>query len=274
MMRISSNLASLAAQRAFRQTERETSKAMQELATGTRFVSPGANPAGLAISESLRGQVKGSQAALNNADNASSFMAVAEGAMAEQNNILIRLRELGVQAASDTLSDKEREFLDSEFTQLIEEFDRIAKSTKFGSQPLLDGTSKDYQFQVGINGGDENIIEFTSDADTRASSLDLKGLSVADKDDARDALETIDEAVTSINGFRAKLGATQSRLDTSSSHLATQVENLSAAYSKMSDVDIPEAVTRMRRGQVLAQYQAVALQAANEQITNSLRLIA
>ncbi|HRO67797.1 MAG TPA: flagellin [Pseudobdellovibrionaceae bacterium] len=274
MLRISTNLASLAAQRAFRQSERDTSRALQELATGTRFVSPGANPAGLAISESLRAQVKGSQAALNNADNASSFMAVAEGALAEQNNILIRLRELGVQAASDTLSDKEREFLNDEFTQLVQEFDRIAKSTKFGTQPLLDGTTKEYQFQVGINGGDENVIEYTSDTDATAYNLDLKGLSVADKDDARDALETLDEAVTSINGFRAKLGAVQSRLDTSSAHLATQVENLSAAYSKMSDTDIPEAVTRMRRGQVLAQYQAVALQAANDQITNTLRLIA
>lgn len=274
MMRISSNIASLAAQRAFHRTERETSQALRELASGTKFVGPGANPAGLAIAENLRGQLKGSEAAYQNAENASSVMAVTEGSLAEQNNILIRLRELSVQAASDTFSDQERELLNHEFVQLIKEFDRIATSTKFGSQPLLDGTTKNYQFQVGVNSGSENIIEHTSDIDTRASTLDLKGMEITDKSDARDALETLDEALHTLNSSRAQMGAIQSRLESASSHLSGQIEGLAGAYSKMADTDIPDAVSRMRRGQVLAQYQAAALQIANDQTLNALKLIA
>lgn len=274
MLRISTNIASLAAQRAFRQTERQTDRALQQLATGTKYVSPGADPAGMAVAEGLHAQARGYQAALNNTENASSVMSIAEGALAEQNNIIIRLRELAVQAASDTLSDTERGYLNEEFTQLVSEFDRIAKSTKYGSQALLDGSTKRYEFQVGVNKGEENIIRYTSDADTTARNLDLAGLDVSDKYDARDALEDIDSALKEVNGARAKLGAVQSRLDTSVSHLATQVENVSAAYSRMSDVDIPDAVSKVRRGQVLAQYQAVALRAANDQIDNALRLIA
>lgn len=273
MMRISSGLASLTAQRAFANTERETARALKELASGSRFSSPGADPAGQAISEQLRAQAKGYQAALNNTENASSFIQIAEGSLAEQNNIIIRLRELAVQAASDTLSDTERGYLNEEFTQLVSEFDRIARSTKFGSQALLDGTTKDYEFQVGVNKGDENVISYTSDTDSTASNLDLKGLEVADKDDARDALETLDKALMTMNGSRAKLGAIQSRLDTSVSHLQTQVENILQATSRMADTDIPDAVSRVRRGQILSQYQAVALQAANQSMESYLRLI-
>ncbi|MBX2988598.1 MAG: flagellin FliC [Bdellovibrionaceae bacterium] len=274
MLRISTNVASLAAQRAFHQTERQTDRALRELATGTRFTSPGGDPAGMAISEGLNAQVRGYQAALKNTENASSFVAIAEGALAEQNNIIIRLRELAVQAASDTLSDTERGYLNVEFTQLVEEFDRIAHSTRYGSQPLLDGSTREYEFQVGVNKGDENVITYTNDTDTTARNLDLKGLAVDDKGDARDALEDIDSALQQVNAARAKLGAVQSRMDTTVSHLQTQVENISGAYSKMSDVDVPEAVSKVRRGQILAQYQAVALRAANDQIENSLRLIA
>lgn len=274
MMRISSGLASLTAQRAFSSTERETGRALRELATGSRFNSPGADPAGLAISENLRAQAKGYQAALNNTENATSFVQIAEGSLAEQNNIIIRLRELAVQAASDTLSDNERGYLDEEFRQLTDEFDRIARSTRFGSQPLLDGTNREYEFQVGVNKGDENVISYTSDTNSTASNMGISGLSVADKDDARDALEDLDEALMNMNASRAKLGAIQSRLDTAVSHLQTQVENVSEASSRISDADIPDAVSRVRRGQILAQYQAAALQAANQSTEAYLRLIA
>lgn len=273
-MRITSSLASLTAQRAFHRTERETSQALRELASGSRLVSPGADPAGMAISENLRAQAGGFQAALNNTENASSFIQIGEGALAEQNNILIRLRELAVQAASDTLSDTERGFLNDEAEQLTQEFDRIAHSTRYGSQALLDGTTKTYQFQVGVNRGDENVVEYDHDTDTTASNVGISGLSVADKSDAQDALESIDEAMETMGASRAKLGAIQSRLDTVVSHLGTQVENVTAASSRMSDTDIPDAVSRVRRGQILAQYQAVALQAANQGMDAYLRLIA
>ncbi len=273
-MRISSNLASLTAQRVLGQTQRFTEKAMQELASGTRFSTAGSDAAGYAIAENMRAQIRGYGSAKMNAENATSFVQLAEGALNEQNNILIRQRELAIQAASDTFSDKEREYLDYEFQQLSQEFDRIARTTKFGSQPLLDGSAKEYEFQVGVNKGPENIIRFNNDTDTTSSNLDIDGLSIGDIDDARDSLEDIDGALTSINGARAKLGSIHSRMESVINHIDSQEVNLSEAHSRMADADIPRALTDVRRGQVMMQYQAAMLAAANDSNQNLLRLIA
>lgn len=274
MLRVASNVASIAAQRAMRTTERDLGRSLQELASGSRFNSPGADPAGLAISENVLAQTKGYEAALYNTQNASSFIQVAEGAISEQNNILVRLRELAVQAASDTYSDTERGFLNDEYQQLVQEFDRIATSTRFGSQALLDGSTKDYEFQVGVHKGEENIVRYTSDTNTTASNLGISGNSVSDIGDARDSLESIDQALIGLNGARAKLGAIQSRLDSSVNHISTQVESLSGAYQNMAQANIPDVISRVKRDQVLQQYQAAALQAANDIPANMLRLIA
>ncbi len=273
-MRISSNLASLTAQRVMGQTQRTTERAMQELATGSRFSSPGSDAAGYAIAENMRAQIRGYGSAKINAENATSFVQLAEGALNEQNNILIRQRELAIQAASDTFSDKEREFLNYEFQQLGEEFDRIAKTTKFGSQPLLDGSSKTYEFHVGVNNGKENIITFDNDTNTTASQLGIDGLTVEDKSDARDTLEEIDTALMSINEARAKLGSIHSRMEIAMNHIDSQEVNLTEAHSRMADADIPKAISEVRRGQVLMQYQAAMLAASNDSNQQLLRLIA
>lgn len=272
-MRITSGLASLSTRAYADRTERDVGRALKELASGSRFNSPGADPAGMAIAQGLQSQVKGYQAALKNTENATSFVAIAEGALAEQNNITVRLRELAVQAASDTLSDVERGFLNDEYQQLTQEFDRIAKSTKFGSQGLLNGATQSYEFQVGVHKGDENVIKYTNDTNTTASNVDLDGLSVETKSDARDALEYIDTAMLKVNAARAKLGAVQSRMDATTSHLQTQSEAVTEASSRLSDTDVADAVARVRRGQILSQYQAAAIQLGNEQMQNSLRLI-
>ncbi len=273
-MRISSNSASLTAQRALGQTQRSTEKAMQELASGSRFSTPGADAAGYAIAENMRAQIRGYGSAKINAENATSFVQLAESALNEQNNILIRQRELAIQAASDTYSDKEREFLDYEFQQLSQEFDRIARTTKFGSQALLDGSTREYEFQVGVNKGPDNIIKFNNDTNTTSANLDMEGLFIDDKYDARDNLENIDEAITSINGARAKLGSIQSRMDSVINHINSQEVYLTEAHSRMADADIPRALTDVRRGQVMMQYQAAMLAAANDSTQNLLRLIA
>jgi len=273
-MRISSNFASLTAQRVLSQTQRSTEKAMQELASGSRFSAPGSDAAGHAIAENMRGQIRGYGAAKRNAENAASFVQVAEGALNEQSNILIRQRELAVQAASDTFSDKEREFLNYEFQQLSQEFDRIAKSTRFGSQPLLDGTSKTYEFQVGVSTGDDSVIKYSNDTDTTASNLGVDGLDIDDKDYARDSLESIDDALMQVNEARAKLGSIQSRMDHAMNHIDSQEVNLSEAHSRMADADIPRAISEFRRGQILMQYQAAMLAASNDSTANLLKLIA
>ena len=274
MLRISSNLASLSAQRALGLTQRNTERALQELASGSRFTSAGADAAGYAIAENMRSQIQGYKAARYNADNAVSFVSLAEGALQEQNNILVRLRELAVQGASDTFSERERKMLDTEYQGLTQEFDRIAKSTKFGSQPLLDGSVKEYEFQVGIHKSDDNIIQYKSDSNTTLSNMNLDGSSVREKSDSRDALESIDEALYKLNEARAGLGAIQSRMEIAVNHIDSQVENLTGAHSKMADADVADAVTNARKGAILQQYQAAALSQSNEAQSYLLRLIA
>lgn len=273
MLRISPGMASIGAQRALGITQRETERAMRDLAQGTRFSNSGSDPAGFAISESLAAQNQGYKAARMNSENATSFLEVAEGALNEQTNVLIRLRELAIQAASDTFSDVERGFLDNEFQQLLSEFDRIARSTKFGSQPLLDGTSKDYEFQVGVHKGPNDVIKFSNDTNTTSDSLGLGGMTVSDKSDARDTLDGIDSALMNVNGARAKLGAIHGRLQAAKGHIDTMVENLTSAYSRMAETDVAETVAKVRRGQVLQAYQAQVLQDANNQQATMLKII-
>lgn len=274
MLRISSNLASLSAQRALGLTQKNTERALQELASGSRFTSAGADAAGYAIAENMRSQIQGYKAARYNADNAVSFVSLAEGALQEQNNILVRLRELAVQGASDTFSDRERKMLDTEYQGLTQEFDRIAKSTKFGSQPLLDGSVREYEFQVGIHKSDDNVITYRSDSNTTLNNMNLDGSSVREKSDARDSLESIDEALYKLNEARAGLGAIQSRMDIAVNHIDSQVETLTGAHSKMADADVADAVTNARKGAILQQYQASALASSNEAQSYLLRLIA
>jgi len=274
MLRVSPVTASLMAQRYLGNTQRMTEKAMKDLASGTRFSTPGTDAAGSAIAEQLQGQIRGQKAALTNADNATSFIQVAEGSLNEQNNILIRLRELAVQAASDTYSDEEREYINYEYTQLAEELDRIAKTTTFGSTALLDGKSKEYEFQVGSNAGDENIIRYTSDTNTTASELGIEGGTVDTKASARGNLNDIDEAMSRVASARAKYGAIQSRLDSASNTLAVGIENITAAHSRMADTDVAQAVSDVRRGQVMMQYQASVLAQSNSSNEALLRLVA
>lgn len=274
MLRVSPVTASLMAQRYLGLTQRSTEKAMKDLASGTRFSTPGSDAAGAAIAEQLQGQVRGQKAALNNADNATSFIQVAEGALNEQNNILIRLRELAIQAASDTYSDQEREFLNYEYSQLVSELDRIAKTTTFGTTALLNGRSRDYEFQVGTSPGDESIIRYTSDTDTTATELGVEGGAIDTKSEARGNLRDIDSAMTKVASARAKYGAIQSRMDSASNNLAVGIENITSAHSRMADTDVAQAVSDVRRGQILQQYQASVLSQANNTNETMLRLIA
>lgn len=274
MLRVSPVSANLMAQRYLGSTQRTTEKAMKDLASGTRLNTPGSDAAGSAIAEQLNGQMRGMKAALNNSDNATSFIQVAEGALNEQNNILIRMRELAVQAASDTYSDKEREFLNDEYTQLSQELDRIAKSTAYGSTQLLNGKSKDYEFQVGVTAGSESIIKYNSNTDTTASSLGVDGGDIESKSDARSNLKDIDEAMFKIAEARAKYGAIQSRMDSAGNNLSVGIENIEAAHSKMADTDVAQAISDIRRGQVLQQYQASVLAQSNNTNESLLRLIA
>lgn len=272
-LRINTNMASLAIQHQISRTQRDFEGVLKSLASGNRFDDSRASSADRSIAEQLRAQISGAKAAQRNADTAQSFIQVAEGGLNEQNNILIRMRELAIQAASDTFSDVEREMLNTEFVQLQQEVDRISKVTQFGSTPLLSGQEREFEFQVGANNSANDIVKFKSNTDTGTSALGVEGLTVDERSDARDALEDIDGALTKIATARSNFGAVQSRLDSTIDNAGVQIENLSEAHSRMADTDIAEAASKMYRNQALQQYQIAILAQANQAPGTLLRLV-
>jgi flagellin len=248
--RISPSTAALSVQRHLEVSGRQVEKSLKALASGSRIVQAGDDAAGFAISESLRGQMASLKQAGQNAQNAISLINTAEGGLNEQNNILIRLRELAVQAASDTLGPMEREFANFEYTQLVEEFDRIAKSTRFGNKELLTGTGERFEFQIGAFEGRENIVEFELDQSTTASDVGIDSSEISDQDAARSSLETLDTALSTIAGTRAKFGAMQSRFTYAIDNLSVQHENIAQARSTIVDVNMAEEVSKLTQAQL------------------------
>lgn len=272
-LRINTNVTSLAVQNAMRTNNRSTERSMKNLATGSRIAERSSDVAGGAISDQMNSDIKGMESAKRNAEAAQSFASVAEGALNEQTNIMMRMRELSVQAASDNYSSKERTMMNSEYMELKSELDRIAKTTRFGSQKILDGSVSELDFQVGTTSGQESRISYKSNSNTTASEMNIDGLSVESKDDARESMDSIDKAMAMIGNTRAKFGALQSRLDSAMNNLATQVENTSAARSQIADADLAKETTDVRRGQIIQQYQTAMLQEANNQTGLALKLI-
>lgn len=273
-LRISTNLSSVSAQRVLSKQQNRLEHAQQSLASGSRIVKAADDAAGLAISENIRGQLAGNKMARNNAFNAQSVIQVSEGGLNEISNILIRLRELGVQAASDTVGDVERGFLDQEAQQLITEADRIAKSTRFGNKKLLNGEGEELEFHVGaFSNADENVVRYKMTADATASTLGIDGVSINDKGDARSTLEAVDEALVKIGNMRADFGAVQSRLQMTTSALDIQNENLTAAKSRISDADFAFETAEMASAQILQSASIGVLAQANSNGAAALKLL-
>jgi flagellin len=272
-LRINTNVAAITAHRNLGKAQAQNEHALAALASGSRIVRAGDDAAGLAISENLRGQIASIRQARSNSSNAVSLIQVAEGGLNEQNNIMIRLRELAIQAASDNVSDVEREFLDQEYQQLTSEFDRIAKTTRFGNKRLLDGNGGTFTFHVGAFAGEENRINYTLDADSTASRLNIDGLAIKDRDDAADNLEKLDEALVGISSIRANFGAIQSRLQATTSNLDTQYENLAASKSRLSDADIAYETGQIVQSQVLEDAGISVMAQANSLPLRALKLL-
>ncbi|AZZ35783.1 flagellin FliC [Bdellovibrio sp. qaytius] len=273
-LRINTNVASFGIQNAMAKSERSIENSMKSLSSGSRFAEISTDPASKAISEDLKSDISGMQVAKRNAEQAGSFASIAEGGMAEQSNLIIRMRELAVQASSDTYSDTERSFMQTEFSKLQEEVDRIAQTSSFGSRKLLDGTSKDIDIQVGTKGDANSRITFSADTDTTLSGLGLSGMTVDDKSNARDALEALGGGLDKISMQRSKYGALQSRLESVQNYLSSSIENVTGANSKIADTDVAKEVSDLRKNQILQQYQSSLLANANDQMSNALRLIA
>lgn len=272
-LRIATNTASIAAQRVLSKQQKRAEHAAQALASGSRIVNAADDAAGLAISENFKGQLKGIGQARNNANNAISFVQVSEGGLNEVSNILVRLRELGVQAASDTVSDTEREFLNKETQQLIQEADRIAKTTVFGTKKMLDGTAGAMEFQVGAYSDENNVIKFEFDADATAGALGIDSIGMTDRGDARDSLATVDKALEKVSGMRANFGAMQSRMESAVSNLDVSYENLSAANSRIRDTDVAKETAEMTSASILQNTAVSVLAQANQLPQIAMKLV-
>ena len=274
-MRITTNVASINAQRTLTTSQREIGKSMAQLSSGSRITKAADDAAGLAISENLKSQIRSYSQAARNANDGISMVQVAEGGLSEVSNILTRMRELGIQASSDTLGDKERHYLDMETQQLKQEMQRISKTTRFGSQSLLDGTGKKFDFQVGINNNSfEDRISFDSEElNATTDELGVSGLDFSTKEGAQSALEIVDGAQSKVAGYRATIGAIQNRFQSTVENLGAQHENLSAANSRIRDADIAASSAEMARNSVLLNASVATLAQANAQPQLAMKLI-
>lgn len=274
-MRISTNVSAINAQRTMVNSQREIGKSMSQLASGSRINKAADDAAGLAISENLKSQIRSLGQASRNANDGISMVQTAEGGLSEISNILTRMRELGVQASSDTIGDTERGFLDKEVQQLKAEAQRITQTTRFGTTKLLDGSGDKFDFQVGINNdGEADRISFNAgETDATTSSLGIEGFDFSSKEGAQDALAAVDKAQSQVNGFRASLGALQNRLQSTVDNLGVQHENISAANSRIRDTDVAAATAESTRNQVLLQANTSVLAQANAMPNSALRLI-
>ncbi|MBX7230508.1 MAG: flagellin FliC [Bdellovibrionales bacterium] len=274
-LRINTNTASLNAQRNLMGTKLGLDKNLERLSSGFRINRAGDDAAGLAISENLRAQIRGMKQASRNAQDGVSLVQVAEGGLNEISSILIRLRELAVQAASDTIGNVERQFLNVEYDQLVSEIDRIANGTEFNGTQLLSGTGSVLDFQVGTR-NDPNIDRLSFDAskaDANSAALGVNLTSVADKASAQNSLSAIDQAIVGVSAMRADFGAIQNRLQSTIGNLAVSLENLSAANSRIRDVDVAEETAELTRNNILLNAGTSVLAQANQSAQTALGLL-
>lgn len=274
-MRVTTNISALNAQRNLMGSQKVMAKSMAQLASGSRINIAADDAAGLAISEGLKSQIRSSAQAQRNANDGISMVQTAEGGLSEISNIITRLRELGIQASSDTVGQVERGFLDKEVQQLKNEVQRIASVTTWGTTKLLDGTSPDFDFQVGIFNNDfEDRITFAANENVATlDSLGMGGLDYTSKEGAQTALEVLDSAQSSVNGTRSNLGALQNRLTSTVDNLGVSQENLSAANSRIRDTDVAQASSEMVRNNILLQAGTSTLAQANQSNQLALKLI-
>ncbi|MBV2170006.1 MAG: flagellin FliC [Bdellovibrio sp.] len=274
-MRVSTNVSAINAQRNLVGSQRAINDSMAKLASGSRINKAADDAAGLAISEGLKAQIRSAAQAQRNANDGISMVQTAEGGLNEIGNIVVRLRELGIQAASDTVGENERGMLNKEVQQLKSEIQRISAVTTWGTTKLLDGSSPKFDFQVGLfNNSEEDRISFN--ASENVATLDALGLSGVDfstKEGAQEALGMLDNAQTSISGTRANLGALQNRLTSTVDNLGVAQENLSAANSRIRDTDVAQASSEITRNNILLQAGTSTLAQANQSNQLALKLI-
>lgn len=277
MIGIQTNVSSLSAQRHLSKTNRALSGNISKLSSGFRINSAADDAAGLAISEEMKADLRSLSQAKRNANDAISMIQTAEGAMGEVHNILGRMRELSVQAASDGINDTQRGHLDTEFQELEAEINRIASVTKYNGNALMDGTLS-ATFQVGADSGETMQVDVTQDFNSTALGDSGGGTFIDSQDlttrgNADSAIGIIDSAINQVSTSRASLGAKQNRLDVTIDNLSVTHENLSAANSRIRDVDVASEMASMTKNQILMQAGTSMLAQANSRPQSALSLL-
>ncbi len=274
-LRIATNIASQNVQKNLKEVSNEGNSSLEKLSSGKRITRAADDAAGLAIATNLEAQTKGLRQATRNANDGISLVQTAEGGLNETTNILTRLRELTIQASSDTVGETERGFLDKEYQQLTKEIDRISASTVFNGTQLLNGEGKgSMDFQVGAFAGEQNRITFeSSESDSSSSAIGVSGTSIAEKDSALDAISNVDQAIEKVSGQRATLGSIQSRLQSTVKNLEVQTINQDSARSVIQDVDVAAASATLASNSVVKNAGVATLSQANQIPMAALRLI-
>lgn len=275
---INNNIASLNAQKNLSQVTERLGKNFKRLSSGLRIATAADDAAGLAISERLRSTIRSLDQASRNANDAISLTQTAEGGLNEVSNILIRLRELSIQANTGTISADDKDLLQTELGELVEEIDRIAQAVDFNGIALLDGSSTQIEFAIG-DGSAAGIDTISVSIDNiRTSALTdgttaLASIDIGSSGDVSAALLSIDAAITTVNTFRARLGASENRLTSAIGNLANQVESLSAAESRIRDVDVARESADLTRNSIIQQSALSVLAQANLQPQSALSLL-
>ncbi|WP_332645744.1 flagellin N-terminal helical domain-containing protein [Lysinibacillus sp. 54212] len=247
-------------------------KALLRISTGYRINSAADDPAGLAISEKMRAQIRGLNMASKNIQDGMSLIQTAEGALNETHAIIQRMRELSVQAANDTLTDSDRELLDLEFQELMKEINRISSDTEFNTKPLLNGdhANNPIKIQVGANSG-QSIDVFINGMGGAAIGLD--GLNIRTRENAESAMSALDESLKRVSKERASLGASYNRLEHAYNVTENTAENLTAAESRIRDADIAKEMMNMTKASILMQATMYAMSLHRQQAYSILQLL-
>lgn len=272
-LRVNTNIASINAQRNTAQVTTRLARNYQRLSTGLRISTAADDAAGLAISERLRSQVRSLSQASRNANDGISLVQVGEGALNEVSNILVRLRELTIQSANGSSSTADKNTIKEEFDSLVNEINRIAQSTEFNGIKLLDGSSSTVTFQVGIN-TTANIDQLNvSLSPALSTSLGLSSLDVGSGGSTSTAIVAIDQAINTVSQLRGKFGSLQNRLQSTIANLGVAGESLSAAESRIRDVDVAYETAELTRNNILQQASISILTQANSQPQSALQLL-
>lgn len=267
-VRISTNVASMGVGRQLHSVQESRSRTLEKLSSGERIVRAGDDAAGLSISEKLKAGIRSLQVAGRNSNDGISIMQTAEGGMQDVQNILVRLRELAVQGASDTIGDVERGYTDQEFQRLKGEIHRIAHTTKFNGTDLLNGMGGSLEFQVGIGASkrDDRVHFSAGDTNVTPSALGISGAHLSTKESSRNNLSLIDKAMNKIGMFRSYLGGMQSALSSNVQNVDNQRTNLAHANSRIRDADMAELTAKSVQEEITVNAGGAVLLQANKMV--------